>query len=138
VKKTLGTNVSLPGFIAPPELARLYASSDLLAVASEVEIHSMVAVEAMCSGCPTFIANKSGIAELFSNTNAMRTIDSGVDAWTKALREFATNAEMRTNMRAASGDYSRDHLASWQDVLAGDVLPIWQKTFAESRFRKAA
>ena len=36
----------------PDELARLYASVDLVALSSEVEIRSMVGVEAMASGCP--------------------------------------------------------------------------------------
>ena len=40
-----------PASSRPSDLARLYASVDLVALVSEVEIRSMVGVEAMASGC---------------------------------------------------------------------------------------
>ncbi|MGE3622498.1 MAG: glycosyltransferase [Bdellovibrionales bacterium] len=133
VKSRLGGHASLPGFVAPSELARLYASIDALAVPSEVEIHSMVGMEAIASGCPTLIAGKSGVAQLFGGTPAMWIVDSGVPAWTEALRIFAANAAQRDTMRRAAEDYARDHLAGWNQVLAEDLFPSWQKAAQQKR-----
>lgn len=127
VKQRLGAHASVPGFIAPEELARLYASADMLAVSSEVEVHSMVAVEAITSGCPALIADKSGIAQLFGNTPAMQTVGGGVEAWTVALRDFVSQPDRQRVMHAAAIEYSHDHLAGWRDVLVEDLLPAWQQ-----------
>ena len=85
----LGNNASLPGFVKPDELARLYASVDVLALPSEVEIRSMAGVEAMASGCAVLVSEKSGVAELFGNTPAMEVVAGGADQWAEALRRFA-------------------------------------------------
>jgi glycosyltransferase involved in cell wall biosynthesis len=132
VKRGLGENVTLPGFVAPPDLARLYASVDALALASEVEIRSMAGVEAMASGCPVLVSKKSGIAQLFNNTPAMATVESGVEAWTNALRTFANNPAQREKMRKAALDYGKNHLASWQDVLTEDLFAVWQRAAERS------
>ncbi len=89
LKKRLAGHVAVPGFVQPDELARLYASVDVLALASEVEIRSMAGVEALTSGCPVLVSKKSGVAELFNHTPAMETVESGVEPWTTALRNFA-------------------------------------------------
>jgi glycosyltransferase involved in cell wall biosynthesis len=128
----LGRHVTTPGFIAPAELARLYASADVLAVPSEVEIHSMVGVEAIASGCPAIISGKSGVAQLF-NTDAMLIVDSGVHAWKEAIGGFAVNPEIRQNMRGTALIYAHDHLASWKDVLAEDLFPVWRQAAEQSR-----
>jgi glycosyltransferase involved in cell wall biosynthesis len=127
VKERLGEHASLPGFVAPAELARLYASADALAVPSEVETHGMVGVEAITSSCPTIIAGKSGVAQLFNGTPAMRIVESGVEAWISALGDFAAHPDKRDAMRIAAGEYTRDHLGGWGDVLTEDFLPVWQK-----------
>lgn len=123
----LGAHVSVPGFVKPDDLARLYASADVLALASEVEMRSMAGVEALASGCPVLVAEKSGVAPLFNFTRAMKVVASGAAAWTDALREIATQSDLRHTMRAEALAYSRKHLASWADVLAEDLLAVWQK-----------
>ncbi|MDP9127804.1 MAG: glycosyltransferase, partial [Pseudomonadota bacterium] len=126
VKNRLGDHVSLPGFVPPGDLAKLYASVDCLALSSEVEIRSMAGVEAMASGCPVLVSKQSGVAELFDHTPAMRTVRSGEDNWAEALSSFAAAPERRDEMRAAALDYSRNHLASWRDVLAEDLFAVWK------------
>ncbi len=127
LKQRLGTHVSVPGFVRPEDLARLYASADALALTSEVEMRSMAGVEALVSGCPVLVAEKSGVAPLFNFTPAMKVVNSGVEAWTNALREMATRPEARQAMRQAALAYSEKHLASWEDVLAEDLFAIWLK-----------
>ncbi len=127
VRAQLGGHASVPGYVMPDELARLYASVDFLALSSEVEIRSMAGVEAMASGCPVLVSRKSGVAELFDHTPAMRTVASGVESWVEALDEMAADDGMRARMREAAHVYSRNHLASWQDVLAEDLFAVWQE-----------
>ncbi len=127
VKRRLGDHASVPGFVEPEDLAELYASADVLALCSEVEIRSMACVEAMTCGCPILVSEKSGIAKLFNDTPAMITVPSGVEAWTEALRKFAVSPGLQQNMYAAAIEHSKKHIGSWLDVLGQDLLSVWQK-----------
>ena len=126
VRARLGEAATVAGYVAPDRLARLYASVDLTALVSEVEIRSMVGVEAMASGCPVLVSKKSGVAELFDHTPAMRVVDGGPKAWADALRHIAQAPASRAAMRCAALDYSRRRLASWAEVLAEDLFSLWQ------------
>ena len=137
VRLRLGSHASLPGYVQPAELARLYASVDVLALTSEVEIRSMVGGEALVSGCPLLVSEKSGVAPLFHNTPAMQIVESGAENWTKALGDFAADRGKRELMRMAAMNYGRNYLASWQDVLSVDLLPVWQRAAAEARQKVA-
>jgi len=127
VKSRLGENASVPGFVDPEELARLYASVDVLALTSEVEIRSMAGVEAMVSGCPVLVSKKSGVAALFEHSPAMITVESEIEAWQRALRTIADDPELRERMRETAIDYSRKHIASWRDIMAEDLFAVWQR-----------
>ncbi len=127
IRRKLGPGATIAGFVQPSELARLYASVDLVALSSEVEIRSMVGVEAMASGCPVLVSKKSGVAELFDHTPAMRVVESGVGAWTEALRITAASAQLRAGMRAAALDYSHRQLAPWREVLDEDLFSLWRE-----------
>jgi len=127
VRRKLGDAATIAGFVQPCELARLYASVDLVALSSEVEIRSMVGVEAMASGCPVVVSKKSGVAELFDNTPAMRVVDCGAPAWAEALSQVAASARLRHDMRRAALDYARRQLASWREVLDEDLFSLWRE-----------
>ena len=58
----------------------------------------------------------------------MRVVTGGVDAWTEALRDFASDKEQQEHMRKVATAYGQKYLATWRDVLAEDLLAIWQKT----------
>jgi|HubBroStandDraft_1064217.scaffolds.fasta_scaffold31790_2 glycosyltransferase involved in cell wall biosynthesis len=131
IRAKLGSAATVAGFVAPDDLARLYASVDLVALASEVEIRSMVGMEALASGCPVLVSQKSGVAELFDFTPAMRVVESGVAAWTAALRDVAPNAVRRAGMRLAALAYAERHLASWREVLDEDLFALWREAAAE-------
>jgi glycosyltransferase involved in cell wall biosynthesis len=127
IRAKLGAAATAPGFIAPDQLARLYASVDLVALVSEVEIRSMVGVEAMASGSPVLVSKKSGVAELFDHTPAMRVVDGDAAAWATALREVAASGRALQQMRAAALDYARRSLAGWAEVLEEDLLLLWRE-----------
>ena len=133
IKNRLKDNATILGFVKSDELASLYASVDLLALCSEVEIRSMVGVEAMASGCPALVSEKSGVAELFHFTAAMQIVKSGIDNWTDAIRAFVLSPEKQAAMRQAAVTYSKEHLASWYDVLADDLFMVWKKAYLEQK-----
>ena len=127
VKKTLGNDVTLTGVIPPEKLARLYASVDCLTIASDIEIGGMIGLEALAAGCPVLVSRKSGVAQLCHDTQAMRMVESGVEAWTAALIDAAKNPAAMSEMRDAAFAYRRDFTLTWADVLNRDFLPVWQK-----------
>jgi glycosyltransferase involved in cell wall biosynthesis len=125
----LGGRVRLPGFVAPDELARLYASVDFLALPSEVEIHSMAALEAIASGCPTLVARAAGSTPLFGDA-AATPVDGGAENWATAMRDVATDPDRRATMREAALAYAGGRIASWGQVLDEDLLPGWRAALA--------
>lgn len=129
LRTRLAGHVSVPGFVQPDELARLYASVDVLALTSEVEIRSLAGIEAMVSGLPVLVSEKSGIAKLFDHTPAMHVVPSGADNWQRALREIAADPAKRAHMGKVALAYAKIHVASWQDVLAEDLLAVWRQSF---------
>jgi glycosyltransferase involved in cell wall biosynthesis len=124
--RRLAGHVSLPGFVAPRELARLYASVDFLALPSEVETGSMATTEAIASGCPALVAHGSGSATIYDETPAVRAVESGAGPWAAALRELVDDSGMLAAMRSAALDYGANRLAGWRDVLEQDLLKGWR------------
>jgi glycosyltransferase involved in cell wall biosynthesis len=131
--QTLGERVSLPGFVDPDELARLYASVDFFALPSEVEIHSMAAVEAIASGCPAMVARAAGSTALFGATPAVLAVDGGAPNWAAAIRDLAACPERREAMRRAALAYRDARLASWGEALYEDFLPGWRAALSDKR-----
>jgi hypothetical protein len=73
------------------------------------------------------VSKKSGVAELFDHTPAMRVVESGAAAWAHALRQVAPFACIRSGMRKAALDYARRQLASWREVLREDLFSLWRE-----------
>jgi glycosyltransferase involved in cell wall biosynthesis len=138
VRARLKGHASLPGFVDPEELARLYASVDGLALVSEVETRSMAGIEAIASACPVLVSKKSSVADIYKGSKAIRPIESGMESWANALRRFATDIVMRDDMRRAAIAYGQNHLAGWHNVLAEDLFPVWQEAAGAALQRMAA
>jgi glycosyltransferase involved in cell wall biosynthesis len=137
VRTRLGPAATVAGYVDPHALGRLYASVDVVAIASEVEMRSMVGVEAIASGCPVLVSKKSGVAELFDNTRAMRVVEGGSAAWAGALRQAAQSADLLAEMRHAAIAYARRKLACWRTVLEEDLLAPWREAAEEAVFTSA-
>lgn len=133
LRARLGSHVSVAGQVSPEEIARLYASADVFALTSEIEIRSTASVEAIVSGLPILVSEKSGIAALCDNTPAMLVVPSGVEAWTKALRDVTGSTNTRLHMAKVARAYAGTSLASWQEVLENDFYPAWKKTMKEKK-----
>lgn len=128
----LAGHISLPGFVSPSELGRLYASADFVALPSEVEIGGMAVAEAIAAGAPMLLARKASSASVFDHTEAIRLVEGGAEAWTAALMEISGNDGLRRSMRQAALDYGARRLASWSDVLKEDLTPGWRGALARA------
>lgn len=127
IKKTLGDDVTLAGWVEPEALPRLYASVDCLAIASDVEIGGMIGLEALSAGCPVLVSRHSGVAQACSASQAMHMMESGADAWARGLRDLAGDAEHRASLRTAALEFRQTRLAGWDDVLRQDFAPVWRE-----------
>jgi len=134
IRTALPHHATVAGFVPPEEMATLYASADVMALVSEVEIRSMAMLESLASGLPVLVAAKSGLEKLFPPTEAIHVVHGGADAWRDALGSFATTPQ-RHVMRQAAGIAARDHIASWEQVLAEDLFPAWQKAAYSGLYR---
>lgn len=132
VKTRLGQHATLLGYVKPDDLARLYASVDVLTLTSEVEIRSMVGGEALVSGCPVLVSEKSGIAPLYENTPAMRVVRGNGPGWAEALSTFASDKGLRDLMRMAALNYAAGRLPDWGDVVREDLYPVWLRAYEET------
>jgi len=133
VRARLGPHATVAGFVEPNELARLYASVDCLALTSEVEIRSLVGVEALASGCPVLVSEKSKIAPLFQNTPAMRVVSGKAEEWANALRSFASDEAQRQMMRQAAADYAKNNFLTWGEELNDNFLSVWEMAARNNR-----
>jgi glycosyltransferase involved in cell wall biosynthesis len=133
VKKALGSHVSMMGFVDQTTLAKLYATVDVLCVPSEIEMRSMACVEAIQSGCPVIVSHKSEIFELFNYTDAMLPVESGVDNWVQALKDFYSDKEKQNHMHNAATAYALQYLGSWNEILEQDIFPSWDEAFNQSQ-----
>jgi glycosyltransferase involved in cell wall biosynthesis len=133
VKRTLGDNVTLAGWVEPPELAHLYASVDCLTVVSDIEIGGMIGLEALASGCPVLVSRQSDMAQICGNPVAMHMVESGVEPWVEALCAYVGDVDRQKIMRAAALDFRRDNLASWGDVVEQDFIPTWHAAIAANK-----
>ncbi|MBI1274230.1 MAG: glycosyltransferase [Alphaproteobacteria bacterium] len=140
VRRRLPHNATVAGFLPPAELAALYASADLLAHPSEVEIRSMATIEALSCGLPALVAEANGVAQMFPPSPALRAIAGGADAWAAALRELATlmQGEGAQDLRRATETCAQGMIVGWDTVLREDFYPLWQLAAGTAQTKRAA
>ena len=138
VKNLLRDNVSLAGQVAPAELARLYASSDVLAMASDIEIGGMIGLEAIACACPVLASRVSGVAAACGHPPAMIDVDNGIDNWTQALINIARDEAARRDLRAKALAWRTTKIVGWDIVLTQDFMPVWTKALASTETSDAA
>jgi glycosyltransferase involved in cell wall biosynthesis len=127
ITETLPLNSTVAGFVPQQELARLYASCDALALASEVETRSMAMIEALASGLPVLLAAKAGLEALLPPTKALTVVTGSSAAWQDSLSDFTyRSAAEREAMRAAARYLAENILAGWNDILLQDFWPAWR------------
>lgn len=123
----LGDRASCPGPVPQGELQTLYASADLFAFPSEVEVFANVVQEALTSGLPVVMAEKSGSGHLVDDDTGIVLDGQDGDAWEAALAALASQPERLAAMKVAARARAERTLPSWLEVLQQDLLPRWRR-----------
>lgn len=132
LKTRLGDHVTVAGFVGQDALARLMASCDIFTFPSEIEIRSLVSVEALASGLPVLVAEKSGIAALIPANGALIPISGGAAAWTSALESLVSDRSRVAEMRKRAKEFADTNIITWEKSVSLDFLPVWQKASRRS------
>ncbi len=124
MEEKLGASGAAPGVLVPDELAKIYASADVLALPSAVETWSMAAAEALACGLPVLAARDSGTGRFIEAEKAGQLVDENTAAgWADALSHFKPRKAMRERAVASA----RAQFPSWDEALEKDFMPIWRK-----------
>lgn len=127
IQRMLPGHATLCGFVPPAELAKLYAGAHVLAIPSEIEIGSLVLIEALASGLPVMVSAASQLAQLHGPNAALQPVASGAAGWTEALLHLMTSPTQLPTMQAAAYDTSQKKIADWNMILREDLFPAWQQ-----------
>ncbi len=128
VTALLGPAATCPGALEQDDLARVYASADVFALPSLIEIHSNVVQEALSSGLPVVMAAAAGLHPLFGDGRSS-VVAAGADppSWARALRPLVADRHLATVMGRAARKFAETRLPSWDQVLVEDLLPVWSE-----------
>jgi glycosyltransferase involved in cell wall biosynthesis len=124
----LGTRASCPGTLAPTDLARVYASTDVVAHPSLIEETSNICLEALACGRPLLVAAESGGGRHVVEGETGLVVRGGDPAsWVEALRRVVTDEALRARLGVAAAAWAVDGIPTWREVLFDDLLAVWQR-----------
>ena len=127
VSAMLGDHAICPGRIEGENLARVYASADLFALPSEIEIYGNVVVEALASGVPALVAERGGMGFLVDpGRTGLVVSGEGSESWTRVLMNLANDRPKLASMRDSVCQSAPGILPAWDDVFTQDLLPVWR------------
>jgi len=134
ILERLGPHASCPGNLAPETLSTIYASSDLFAFPSEIEEYANVVLEALASGLPVMVSERSSMGRLLiENVTGLVLPGGDAGAWAEAIAALIADPARRRDMSHAARAYAERRLPSWDDVLATDLLPHWREVTERRR-----
>jgi glycosyltransferase involved in cell wall biosynthesis len=133
IRGLLGDRVSLVGWQPQEELTWLYASSDLFASASEIEITPNTVLEAKASGLPVIVSAQKGSAQLVRQPGRDGLLVEGRDPleWARTIEWLARDRERRLAMGGQARSHIESECPSWREVLRQDLLPVWRRVARE-------
>lgn len=130
ISGSLGARAVCPGQIDSERLARVYASADLFALPSEIEVFGNAVIEALASGVPVLVAERGGMGMAIEPGRTGIVVPAGgARFWAEALLSLARDPNRLAAMRAAVR--ASELLMDWERVLAEDLLPVWRAAAGE-------
>ncbi len=128
VRSTLGSDATLPGYLAPDMLAAVYASADVFVFPSRSEIMPNVVLEAKASGLPPVVDAGEASAQLVAlpGVDGLLVGEETPLAWAMAIDQLIQSPSRHLAMREAARTWIEDVAPSWQQVVSEDLLPVWQ------------
>ena len=129
IANMLGERVTLTGNVAQGLLARLMASSDMFVFPSETEIVCNVVIEAKASGLPVIVTAEATTSQLITSPgyDGLITRDGSIDAYAEAIAGLLAQPDRRRQIANHARSVIEDSWPDWHDVLASDLLPVWQR-----------
>jgi len=98
----LGQRVSVLGAVSALQLADLYASSDMFALASRFEGYGMAYSEAIAYGLPVIGTRAGAIPEAVPSGAGILVAPDDIAAFAQALRSVVADAEVRRQLASAA------------------------------------
>ncbi len=127
LEDALGAALTCSGPLDQDELARAYASADLFLFPSMIDEAGNAAIEALASGLPALLAAGSGVATRMADCLGLQVLPGDrPEPWAAAIIELAAAPTRRAEMGNAARAYVEASVPSWADILAEDLLPVWQ------------
>src|SRR5665213_25322 len=130
----LGAAATFPGVLAQDELVRAYASADLFLFPSMIDESGNAAVEALASGLPALLAAGSGVAARMAACEAVQVLPGDdLTAWAEAIAALAAAPHRCRELGSVARAHIEAEVPSWGQVVAEDLLPVWQGAVARGR-----
>ncbi len=127
VMELLGGKARCPGTFTGDELARSFASADILAHPSEIESFANVVAEGMASGLPALVSAKAATRLQVEHGVTGSIVDSDPADWADALCALIADGDRRRAMGRAARARVEERFKSWDRVAADSFLPIWRR-----------
>lgn len=134
VRALLGGHATLPGALPQEDLPRLYASADVFAFPSHIEVRPNAVLEAMASGLPVVISARGGARRCLHapGRDGILLEDDAPEHWAALLGALWRDPARRKAFGEAARASIETHAPSWREVLVQDLLPVWRR-LAEAR-----
>ncbi|MEP1029049.1 MAG: glycosyltransferase, partial [Alphaproteobacteria bacterium] len=126
-----GPRASLPGALPQIDAARVLASADLFVFPSQLETFANVVRECLASGTGALVSNRGGGAgDVDAGVTGRYLPPDDPAAWRDAARAAAADPDRTAAWGTAAAAVARRWFPSWADVLARDLIPVWQEAAA--------
>lgn len=134
IESRLDGFASCPGVLDADELGRVYASADVFALPSRVEVHSNVVMESLACGTPVLVTAASGMDRVVvDGETGLVVATDGAAPWCEALRGLQADPGRCRAMRQGAVAWAARHIPTWEDVLRDDLLPVWLHVAGDDR-----
>jgi glycosyltransferase involved in cell wall biosynthesis len=131
IQEMLGDRAVLPGSVDPQTLAWLYASADLFVFPSRIEESPNVVLEAKASGVPAVVAPGGGdVFVAKPGTDGIVVTDPAPEGWARIIGQLLASPARRAALAQTALIEVERNRPSWDDVLAEDLIPVWQAAVA--------
>jgi glycosyltransferase involved in cell wall biosynthesis len=123
----LGPHARCPGVVLGDDLARLYASADLVAHPSEIESYANAVAEGMAAGVPVLVsANGQPRWQIVDQATGLAVGPSAAE-WARAIALLLDDPARRADMGRAARLHMEERFSDWREVVAQELLPVWRR-----------
>ena len=118
----VAARVAFLGTLSQPDLARLFAASELFALMSTSETQSMASLQAMACGLPVVVPHRGALAEFVTPAEGRLVAPDDVSAVAAAMTELLADSALSARMGAAARRLAARHAAE-------GVTDAWERLY---------